>query len=174
MKINKQGITFKYRGDDLTWIWWWNRTNGFKYDSATYQKHFESIPNYLIYTGQQTIPFSPSNEKLKGLNYQELIEQWAYYELKFGFNVVLFDIVLQAKPASYWNALGLSDRSKFLQDIVILNCKSIKEVIEICDSIDINFARAIGVNCGNIIYRNEDYKTPWDHIYDYPPLKRLS
>lgn len=159
MKITKQGIVFKTKTGFLTWLWWWGRQEGFKYLTPSGNRFF-SIEDYYMTLGARVAPLPAPAEKKKvnGYDYDDIVTMWSELYLKVGCWVVMYDINTQRKPATYWQLMGQSDRMAFTQDLVTLKCKDMGEAYQICNSVDRDFAKAMVIDCGEIVYYNEDYR----------------
>ena len=151
MKISKQGITFEYNNDEITWSWWWTRTSNWPFFSLIYNYHFKSFKQYWVHVG--SVKEKPMGlVKLRGVSMETLIRAWVKFACRDGFYVVLYDINVDAKPASFWRSIPDKDKKQLLEDAVVLRCKDAEEAKQLCDSIEDNFAQALAVSDGYVFY----------------------
>ena len=150
IRINKKGITFDYNNDHLTWLWWWNRFPGIKYESLIYEAGFLSLKQYWMYAGSVDRPLPVS--KLKGYSVEEMINAWIKLYCRIGLYVVLYDINPEAKPATFWRTIPDKDKKQLLNDVVILSCKDWDQMVSLCDAIEPEFATATGIQDGRPVY----------------------
>jgi hypothetical protein len=153
MKITKEGITFTYNDDDFTWIWWWERTYSYKFRSAIYGLHFSSLKSYWMHVGRQN-DHPMIKHKIEGFNYQSLIETWVKRYFSTGCYLVLDNVNLDAKPASFWRTVPEDLRIQFNEDVIVLKCKDYSELKSLCESIELNFANASGFSDGDLVSYN--------------------
>lgn len=154
MKISKQGITFNYNNDEITWLWWWKRTNSnCPYFSLVYNYWFLNFRQYWLKVGgsERNLPTS----KIQGYSMENLISSWIKFNCRTGCYVLLYDINVESKPASFWRTIPDRDKTQLLADVVLLRCKDWDEIQRLCDSITTNFATAAGIKDGHIVYWNE-------------------
>lgn len=157
MRISKKGITFNYNNDEITWIWWWARQYSLAFYSLIYAFSFKSFKEYWQHVGRHDKPLGVA--KIKGYSLQALVYAWARLHCRSGHYVLLFDINVEAKPATFWRSIPDRDKKELLQDLVVLNCKDENEIQSLCDSISRDFATAIGIRDGHVVYWNEEETT---------------
>jgi hypothetical protein len=154
MRFTKDGITFNYNDDEITWFWWWRRevldVYG-AYYSLIYDLYFYTFREYWIHVGAIGEKPTPS-QKVTSFGWEEVLRSWARQTLRTGFYVVLYDINIESKPASFWRSVPDRDKIQFTKDLVALRCKSHIQAIELCDSIRTDFAIAIVVADGRVQY----------------------
>lgn len=153
MKVTAEGIDFNYNNDVVTWLWPWNRSYKRKFQSLIYDTEFKSLKDYWIHVGQQDRPdsYKRVKGKVSGFPLKEAIEDWIKFNLRTGCHVVLWDINLDAKPASFWRTIPEHLRIQFTSDIVVLSCKDHQEASNLCTVIETSFANACAVSGGDVI-----------------------
>lgn len=156
MRISKKGITFNYNNDEITWVWWWARI-AYPFYSMIYDLKFFSFKEYWQHIGRMDKPLGLA--KIKGYSLQSLVYSWAKLNCRVGHYVLLFDINVEAKPASFWRSIPDRDKKELLEDLVVLKCKDEAEIESLCNSISRDFATAIGIQDGYVVYWNEEETT---------------
>lgn len=151
IRLHKEGITFSYNNDEITWFWWWTRFR--TYYSLIYDFHFNTIKDYWIHVGSVEKPVPMT--KIRGFSLLDPLKAWIKYHFRVGYYVILFDINVEAKPASFWRSIPDRDKKLFNSELVVLTCKDAKEMTTLCDSVDKNFAAAMGIVNGEVVYNNE-------------------
>lgn len=161
--VSWSGLWFKYQGDELIYLWPWIREvqsgNGgyFKYRSLHLEGYYSSLAEYLISVGKHEANNSNKLNNIKSYYWDtEILPSWIKDKLRFGLHVVLYNINAQGKPSSFWEAIPSDKRLHFVKDVVVLHCKTMRELQKICDTVEGSFATAIGVKDGTIIYWNQD------------------
>ena len=69
---------------------------------------------------------------------------------------MLYDLDPSQKPSLLWSKLPAELKTELTKDIVVVNCKGLRLVQEICDSTSRSFAVALGVKDGRIVRDNLD------------------
>lgn len=154
MQAKSEGIWFNYYGDHVKWIWWWNRLGDFKLYSSKLDKDFKSFNDYWKFVGA----FEESTRKYRVQSFDEstIVGAWVKTQFLHENIVVLTDINVSAKDASFWLKLPQHYRPHFLGDFVVLMCGDKNEIFRLCDSISRDFAEASGYSGGQLIYWNEE------------------
>lgn len=145
MRISKKGITFNYNNDEITWFWWWVRDYT-AFFSLIYNFHFDSFKEYWQKVGSTDRPLPIS--KLKGYTVETMIEAWVRQYCRVGTYLVLYDINVEAKPASFWRTIPDKDKTQLLSDIVVLECKDVVQASRLITAIPDDFAKAMLVRDG--------------------------
>lgn len=151
MRISKKGITFNYNNDEITWLWWWARIS-YPFRSLIYDLGFYSFKEYWQHVGRTERPLSIS--KIRGYPMADMIDAWIKLHCRTGIYVVLYDINVEAKPATFWRSIPDKDKTQLLSDVVVLKCKDTDEMKSLCDSISKDFAQAYGTSDGCVVYWN--------------------
>lgn len=160
MRISKEGITFNYNNDEITWLWWWVRSTtsalkSFKYRSLVYDIPFSSIADYWRQVGAlENEDMKRTVSKIQGFSTRSVIRDWARMNLRRGFWVVMSDINVESKPASFWRTIPEQLRKEMTNDFVILRCKNDIEMNHLCETLDPSFCFAIGIDNGYIANTN--------------------
>lgn len=164
-KINREGIWFSYYGDHVLWRWWWKRENQGVYWSEMHQVNFQFKRNYWKHVG--ALEENTRKHRVRSFDELTVLEGWAKYSFPNDYVVILKDINVSAKEASFWLKLPQHYRPHFLGDYVVLTCENSMEVHRLCDKIDYDFALAYGFAYGELIDNNEPENPrhevePWD------------
>lgn len=153
IRFSKEGITFDYNNDEITWLWWWIRRHGGKLVSLVYAAAFSSFKEYWIHVGSVEKPMPVA--KIRGFEIKDLISTWVWRKFRNGHFVILWDLNLDAKPATFWRSIPDRDKKILSSEVVVLACKGYDEMRMLCDSIDENFALALGTCDGHVVYSND-------------------
>lgn len=156
MKLTKHGIQFKNDSKDiLTFVWPWREVYSKNYKLHSYlHGYFSSLANYKKYISD--LDESCKKAKILGFSTDDLIMNLVRTMMSDQYVVVLSDLDLSVKSADFWRKVPRSHRLQFKQDIVVLFCKTEKEVVELASSTDTRFGKAYGFSKGNFIAWNED------------------
>jgi hypothetical protein len=159
MKVfGRSGISFKYHGDVLLWKWPWARgLYGAPYHSSFLTKDFNNFNEYWILFGEDRafIKIGGGKGKIHGFDLtEEVIPQWSSRVWPNEYIVCLFNIDPSAKGPKFWSIIDKEKRIELLKDVVVLRCKDKTEMNNLLDSIDKNFASAIGVFNGSLVGSN--------------------
>lgn len=151
LKINKKGFWFRYKEDNICLNWFWHKSLH-KYYSEKLHHNFNSLKDYNEY------PISNSDVKHKnilGFDVKDIIEEWV--EIKFNKEciVVLMDINISEKSMNFWDEIPYTKKIVFSKEIILLKCKDFRQVYQIIDSVEREFAIALGFKAGNLITSNE-------------------
>jgi hypothetical protein len=155
MKITKLGIHFTQKnGDVLVRIWPWARdTSGlYKYYSIVHDRYFTSKRGYKEFLS--TTEMVHRAPKVKGYLFEDLLLAWVKINFSGQRVVVLTDIDVNAKSASFWDKVPHYNRQAFQDDIVVLHCDTDDNLLDLTDSIDNSFAVAYGFKNGNLVTWN--------------------
>ncbi len=148
MKINKEGIWIK--SGILIYSWPWNKKVEAEFIYPDTRKG--RLLKAAEYLGKYRIT---AEEKVQGYSLEDLVLCWIKNSLQYGQYVVLYDINVSKKSSEFWTIIPEHQKVNLTKDMVLLTCKDVAQVKTLCDSIDINFASAIGVSNGEIFYWNE-------------------
>lgn len=154
MQVNWEGIWFNYYGDQMMWRWWWNRIKGYSLYSTIHDRAFKSKLEYWKFVG--AIEESTRKYRVRSYDHEAILVDWVGLKFPSDHIVILHDINVSAKEASFWLKLPQHYRPHFLGDYVVLTCGSGNEVFRLCDSIPRVFAQAFGFSGGKLVYWNEE------------------
>ena len=152
IKIDKEGIWFRYIGDDICLMWIWNAKPN-RYYSRKLVCTFSSIKEYRKYMGSSV---GVKERKVLGISYKEMIEVWV--NLNFGneYVIALLDIDVSKKDNIFWENIPYIKRVVFSNDVIILRCKDLGQQQQIMDSLDPGFATAYAFKAGLLVRSNDD------------------
>ena len=152
IKIDKEGIWFRYIGDDICLMWIWNVKPN-RYYSRKLVCTFSSIKEYRKYMGSSV---GVKERKVLGISYKEMIEVWV--NLNFGneYVIALLDIDVSKKDNVFWENIPYIKRVVFSNDVIILRCKDLGQQQQIMDSLDPGFATAYAFKAGLLVRSNDD------------------
>lgn len=154
--VSSLGLSVETNKDTLLYFWPWTRPNVApfkmaKFYSKALDQNFLSKSTYTplinYYLGRVDI-YGP---KIVGFTSAEVIQALVNYKYSIGWFVTLHDINPMKKSSDFWRALPEEKAKILLKDVVILRCKDIAEVQDICRSIDNGFATVLGWRDGNLI-----------------------
>lgn len=158
--ISWSGFWFKYYGDELIYLWPWIREANkrhLKYRSLHLDGYYTSLNEYLISIGKNEASTSNKINNIKSYYWDtNILPSWIKDKLRSGIYVVLTNINAGGKPSSFWDAIPADRKIHFAKDVVVLHCKTMREMHTICNTIEESFANAVGVRDGNIVYWNQD------------------
>lgn len=137
IKISRKGISFIYKGEVSFFRWAW-------------KSKIEKIED------RPTISIIVPTKKLTGLDYSEILFQWAYLVYPDDHIIVLHNINVEAKNVGFWAKIPLEQVKHFIKDVVILRCKDISEMTRLVNNIGIDFAEAYGFSKGLLIITNKE------------------
>lgn len=149
IRFSQTGITFPYNGDSITWIYpWGNRGEGVFF-SNTYLFGFHYFQGYWdrLNSLEELNTYAP---KVQGFSNEEILIGYLKAKYILGTIVVLWDIDYQAKPSSFWAAMPNQSREHFLKDVVVLNCKGLKDASRLAKS-SRTFSRVVVIYNGRVI-----------------------
>lgn len=149
IRLSKKGITFDYNNDEITWFWWWAREFA-AFSSFIYNLNFNRFNEYWQHVGRATnhLPVS----KIQGFDIEDLIAAWVKLKYRTGNYVILYNINVEAKPATFWRSIPDRLKTELLSDIVILNGNSGKSAGDLVGAIPKSFATAVMVCDGQIYW----------------------
>lgn len=131
MRINKQGISFSYYGDVLTWLW------GQGYTSALYEGVFTNRNHYWQHIGALE-ERSRAGGNVLGISLGEVITSWVKTRFAYEVVVVLWDIDYAAKDQVFWKTLPAKTVKAFCEDIVVFRCKDASQADNIRESVEVD------------------------------------
>ena len=131
MRINKQGISFSYYGDTLTWLW------GKGYSSALYEGIFSDRNHYWQHIGAVE-ERSRTKGNLVGASWHNIITFWVKSRFLYETVVVVWDIQYNTKDKAFWRSLPRKSVEAFLEDVVVFRCKDLNQADQIRNSIEID------------------------------------
>ena len=151
-KIDKEGIWFKYIGDEVCLMWFWNKKPN-RYYSRKLACTFFSIKEYGRYMGSAT---GVKERKVLGLSYRDVLEGWVNMNFGNEYVIALIDVDISKKNNLFWENIPYIKREAFSKDVVILRCKDLSQQQRIMDSLDPGFATAYAFKAGLLIRSNDD------------------
>lgn len=158
LEIGWEGISFPHEGDEILWYWPWVRPS-FKYEGISETYKYKSLNLDQEFTDFEKYEFAVDKNSIKGkvegFVFTDLLYSWMKVKLRHGHFVVLYDINVSSKSTSFWTRIPSRYQKELVKDVVILRCKDKREVIHLCQSIEENFATAIGVSNGDLIAFNK-------------------
>jgi hypothetical protein len=84
----------------------------------------------------------------------DMVAAWVKLHCRTGIYVILYDINVEAKPATFWRSIPDKDKTQLLSDVVVLKCKDTNEAKALCDSISKDFAESYAIQDGSAFYWN--------------------
>lgn len=156
MRINLNGVYFRYHGDTMLWRWPWLRKNVGKYWSSRFGSDFYDLANYWQHVGVVETALSRSYNKVNGHSMLEVLSFWATVTYPLENLVVLTNVDVSAKGVSFWARLPKEKVEDLMQDIVVLRCKDRAEVFRLISSTPTSFADAYGFAGGKLVGTNSD------------------
>jgi hypothetical protein len=152
MRIDKHGVWFSYESDNLCRHWPWRVFfKDMLYTSERYNRSF-GIAEYLKFAGSTESGLSM--KKIEGFSYLDILHDWIRVNHRSGYRVVLYDIDVSFRPTDFWRKIPAENALLLNKDVVVLYCKDASQVIAICESINVDFANALGFKDGNLFYYN--------------------
>lgn len=151
IKFNKKGIWFHLKGDDICLIWFWSKVAG-RYYSEKFNRNFLSLIEYFKHIG---IPSSFYSKSIVGFTYVDIIKEWVSTNFSKDIIIVLLDINFSKKPPAFWEGIPYTKKVVFTKEVVILKCKDYGQMNRIIDSIEKEFAIAMGFKGGVLMCDNE-------------------
>lgn len=156
IKLTRRGIMFSYHGDVLTLAWFWNNADQ-RYRSEAYKKDFHSLADYWKNVGILQETCSRQSSKVSGFSLEEIIQTWVRVTFPGGDIVVMYDMDVSKKPTDFWRSVPILKAKEMVQDVVAFQCKDAGQAIDLCDSTDPTFAKAIRFHQGYRMSSNEEY-----------------
>lgn len=155
-KINKQGVSFPYAGDVITWVWPWKGLQGQpRYKSSLYRKEFNTFREYWKMCGRAELEFAQSSDqKLLGFSFYEVLGDWSKDAYPSSFVLILKDVDPSRKGPTFWSRLSDTQIRAFNKDIVVMRCKDKMQAAEMLESIPRDFAEAYILKNGLLIDTN--------------------
>ena len=154
MKLNRKGIWFSYEKDLLCRYWPWYRSSKVAtYYSSKHDCEFYSLRDYLKFVG---FTGSHKSKSVMGFTYQEILTQWIKMRFSNEIIVMLTNIDATKKPSSFWENVPYAKRGLFTTDVVVLICKDVSQAKILVDSVHVDFADAVCVRDGQVVYWNSD------------------
>lgn len=153
LEFTKEGVWFPYKGDEVLRSWPWKKIDGNnKYRCSSRLGSYLNFANYKASLDERGVV----NGKITGFSLSHIILNWAGIHLRSGFNVVLFDVNVNSRNSDFWDRIPDFQKKQLTKDVVVLNCKDMREVKHLCDSINMDFAIALGFDHGRLKCWNED------------------
>lgn len=154
MRLSKEGISYKYYGDVLTWFWPLTRKKGRKYRSLSTNCYFKSKAEYWKYVGILEFCTRHPSSKIEAFSWSEVLVIWVRYTFPGQHLVVLTNLNASAKGLSFWSKLPKETINNLLQDVVVLTCKDKNSMFKALDSVPNDFADAFGFSDGELVDTN--------------------
>lgn len=88
---------------------------------------------------------------------RELLPEWSARIWPNEFLVCLCHIDPAARSQRFWSMLKKEQITEMLKDVVVLRCKDLTEMETLIESIDRNFADAVGVCNGRLLLTNQPF-----------------
>lgn len=161
LKISLDYIRFGYNSDILFYHFPWGREDAsITFYSVNHKRYFYSFKEYKLFIQEHEKKLKVEGlkySKIRGIDIEDLICQWmsAYY--RRGCFLVLSNIDPSFKPREFWDQVPKHYADSFTRDVCVLICKDLTQLKNIGDSININFARALGFVDGKLVYDNQDW-----------------
>ena len=158
MKINREGIFFKYRGVEIKYNWPILRTYFYqpKYVVTNGDKPFNNLWSLKSYIDNPNTSASLAHkDKVKGVFYEDLIKMIGQTICMDCHCIILTDLNVNSKPASFWENVPRHYRKEFLKDVIFIQCESRKEMDRLMFSLPIDFCHAISFSNGKVIHDNK-------------------
>lgn len=162
MKLGKRGIWFNYNGDELLWLWWWNRhklPNGkkAKYESLLCESSFEDLQEYWMFWGEYAQ--ACRQDKVYGYSEDEVFQSWAQLSWIRNIVVILRHINYELKPGYFWASIGHRQRAQLKKDVAVLFFNRPEDAEKVFNSIQPEFAEAYYYKYGKLMATNNEVDT---------------
>lgn len=156
IRFTREGLVFYYHGDRILRRWPWLHKRVGKFRSSHYSRDFDDFDGYVQYV-EMTDPMSVRyTDKLQGYSWRELLTDWVKILYPNENVVVLVNVNASAKGVAFWSRLPKTKVEKLLNDVVVLRCKSPKEVELLVESVTPEFADAYGFSASGVFISNLD------------------
>lgn len=148
MKINRDGLSFKYYEDILTIPW----TISFYFISSVLERTFGNLRDYWKARGVREYKEPLLFSKMEGFNWEEeILLTFIKQKLPLGIFVVLYDLDLSRKTADFWAKIPPEKRSQLTKDVVVMKCDSLSQADQIATSIELDIGKALIVRDNQLI-----------------------
>lgn len=137
-KPTKDGFLIDYHGDQLLWIWPWNRTSYHHWLSKNFECKFENLRDYWHYVG--AFDEACRKRKILGFSESEVFQEWAKTKFKRNIVVILRNANIELKTGQFWRTINLLDRQELIKDVSVLFFSTVGEAKKVADSIAPEFA----------------------------------
>lgn len=160
MKIDKNGITFNYHGDELTWLWWWKRLQPglfpkrYKYYSHVFDDSFKDLASYWLYVGAWNE--ACRKDRIVGYSDKEIFLSWCRYTFRHNSVLVFRNVNVEMRSTKFWKSLDPISRKQLLQDIPVLFFRDGLKPMEVAHSIEPEFAEVYFFYHGQLMWSNND------------------
>lgn len=159
MKINRNGITFDYHGDQLLWMWPWRRHKDktrrqSKYYSYATDDYFCDLAEYWRFVGV----WNEACRKRKIIGYSEydVFIAWAKQSFRFNTAVVMRHVNVEVKSTWFWKSLDQISRKELQKDLPILFFYDLPSALKVAHSIEPEFAEVYLFDKGRLKYTNTE------------------
>lgn len=152
MKINLNGITFNYYGDDMLWIWPWKRVGNYQYYSYLFDSEYTDIADYWQHVGAYNE--AARKEKIFGWTEDEMFAMWAKQTFRHSTVVVLRHVNVEMRNTAFWKSIDGLKRRHLLKDYPVFFFHNHKQAKIVAESIDPEFAEVFLFHRGKLLYSN--------------------
>lgn len=157
MKIDRVGITFKYRGVNIIYHWPLLQVYFCQARFEIPSLNFESSSLFKCISRVKELPEDNLNlvkGKVQGCYFEDAAKELARGHFSKSYGILLLDMDVSSKPSEFWNNVPKSYIKEFCKDMVFINCSSVDEVYKLMFSLPRSFCLAIGYSHGRIIHDN--------------------
>lgn len=151
LKINKKGFWFEYKEDHICLNWFWHKPLH-RYYSEKLHHNFHSLKDYREYSVSNS---DVKHKNILGFDTRDIIEEWVEYKFSKEYVVVLMDINISEKSMEFWEGIPYTKKIVFSKEIIVLKCKDFRQVSQIIESVEREFAIALGFKAGNLVVSND-------------------
>ncbi|HET8689121.1 MAG TPA: hypothetical protein VFM18_21125 [Methanosarcina sp.] len=155
-QLSRQGISFNYFGDTITYSWPWARSGRRRFSSSLHARDFNHFREYWQVVGacSANLRLGTDGAKVVGLGMHEVLAQYVKYKYPGEYIVALCDINPAAKDSSFWRKIPAQYAEQLLKDVAIFRCKSRDQMLDISLGTSTDFAVAYSFENGILVDSN--------------------
>lgn len=160
MRISLQGIHLNYYGDEIIWLWPWERDVthidgkrvSFKIFSFLEKNRYINLADYWFAQGVHAE--ASRKNKIEGFSEEDVFFHWAWFNFRHQTVIIMRNLNHQEKPEKFWASIPPAHRAAMLKDIPVLFFPSVYSAMEVAKTIPYEFAETYCFHNGELIFDN--------------------